>query len=134
MVGPKPAALIVDEDQDNRELFGLAVAKAGFHTVETTNSEEALNLLETRTFDLMMLDLQMPSLNGASVLKIIRANTKYAAMKIVVVTGNAHMKLSEVEELADCVVYKPLDLKKFIHLVERMKGHTANIRLERIRP
>lgn len=115
----RPSALFVDDDRDNRELFHLALVKAGYDAVEMNNGVDALAILENQTFDLMVLDLQMPHLNGASVLKTLRSNPKYDSMKIVIATANAHMAL-EVEVLADYVIYKPIDLRAFIRLAERL--------------
>jgi CheY-like chemotaxis protein len=112
--------LIVDDDRDNRELFQLVLAEAGYDAIERSNGVDALALLENQTFDLMILDLQMPHLNGVSVLKTLRSNPKYDSMKIVIATANAHMALIEVDALADHVIYKPIDLRAFIRLVERL--------------
>lgn len=120
-----PIALIVDDIRDNRELFRLALRQAGFESCDATNGVEALALLETRTFDLMILDLQMPHMNGATLLQTLRANEKFTALTVMVVTANPHMATTEVDKLADYIMYKPLEILEFIQLAQRLREKFA---------
>jgi len=116
----RASALVVDDNDDNRELFRLALEMAGFDASEASSGARALAILDNRTFDVMVLDLQMPHVNGETVLRKVRSNAKHESMRVVIATANAHMALIEVEALADYVVYKPVDLREFILLVRRL--------------
>ncbi|MBX3065242.1 MAG: response regulator [Anaerolineae bacterium] len=130
----KPSVLVTDDDRDNRELFKLVMTKAGYEVVEAVNGEEALTILDKRSFTLLILDLQMPHVNGTTVLKTVRANPKFDRMKIIVATANAHMTLVEVDDLADYVIQKPVDFIEFIHLAERLRVLPYPLGVQKIYP
>jgi len=116
------SALIVDDNQFNREIFRLSLKAVGYETTEACNGAEALALLETRSFSLIVLDLQMPLVNGETVLKCVRSNPAHARSNIIVATANPHMAVQDIQSLADYVVYKPMDVREFARLAERLKG------------
>jgi CheY-like chemotaxis protein len=116
------SALIVDDNQFNREIFRLSLKAAGYETTEVGNGAEALALLDTRTFSLIVLDLQMPLVDGATVLRNLRSNPAHASTHIIVATANPHMAVQDIQLLADYVVYKPMDVHEFARLAGRLKG------------
>jgi CheY-like chemotaxis protein len=118
---PMHSALIVDDNNFNREIFRIALAAAGYQSTEASNGVEALAILETRQFDLAVLDLQMPLVGGATVLKNLRFTPHHAKMVVIVATANPHMAVGEVESLADCVLLKPIDIHEFARLVARFR-------------
>ncbi len=118
------SALIVDDNQFNREIFRLSLKSAGYETTEACNGAEALLVLEARSFGLIVLDLQMPLVNGATVLQSLRSNPAHADTHVIVATANHHMAVQDVQSLADYVVYKPMDIHEFTRLVARLKGST----------
>ncbi len=116
------SALIVDDIDFNREIFRIALDAAGYETTEAANGTEALALLDTRSFNLTILDLQMPFVSGAVVLRSLRANPMHANMIVIIATANPHMAVADVESLADYVMHKPIDIHEFAMLVERLKA------------
>jgi CheY-like chemotaxis protein len=113
-------ALVVDDNELTRDLMRIALDTAGYSVSEARNGREALEVLETQTYRLLVLDLQMPQIDGAAVLKWLREHPLHQQMIVVVATANAHMVTNEVER-ADYVIYKPLDVTDFIRLVQRLK-------------
>ncbi|WBY06768.1 response regulator [Sphingomonas sp. 7/4-4] len=65
--------LIADDDPHIRQLLAFAFAKAGLDTVEADDGEAALALLESRRVDLVVLDINMPRLDGLETCRRIRA-------------------------------------------------------------
>ena len=56
--------LVVDDDKDIRNLIKIYLESEGYNITEAANGKEALNMLDERTFDLIILDIMMPILDG----------------------------------------------------------------------
>ncbi len=117
-----PSALIVDDNLYNREIFRIILRAAGYRTVEASDGVGALKLLDQQTFDLLILDLQMPLMDGRSVLRNLRLNPAHTKMNVIVATANPHMLMGDVEHLADYIVFKPFEIGEFSTLIRRLKG------------
>jgi DNA-binding response OmpR family regulator len=77
--------LVVDDDPELRPLVGFALRQAGYLVVESSSGEEALQLLERELPDLMILDVNLPGIDGFEVLKRTRARDA-AALPILMLT------------------------------------------------
>lgn len=118
-----PTALIVDDNFFNRDLCSLALQHVGYTVTEAENGVEAVNLLKQGRYDLLLLDLAMPEMDGLSVIREIRLNRLHPRMCIMVMTANPHMALhEEVEIAAEYVMYKPIDIVAFSQLLERLRN------------
>ena len=114
-------ALVVDDLTDTRDLFRQALEMADFIVSEASNGETALDLLKQQVFDLLILDLHIPRIDGVAVLKALRHDARFEAMRIIVATGNPHMVTQEIQDLIDYVQVKPFDFMAFVRLAERMR-------------
>ncbi|HFD39310.1 MAG TPA: response regulator transcription factor [Anaerolineae bacterium] len=65
--------LVVDDDQDTRDLVTEILAQEGYQVRSCTTGEEAIALLERETFDLILSDIKMPGINGIELLRHVRA-------------------------------------------------------------
>ena len=118
-----PTALIVDDNFYNRDLCSLALQHVGYTVTEAENGVEAVSLLEQRRYDLLVLDLAMPDMDGLAVIHEIRQKLFHPRMCIMVMTANPHMAMhEEVELAADYVMYKPIDITAFSKLLERLRN------------
>ncbi len=117
---PVNRALVVDDNWYNRDIFRIALKDAGYEVSELEDGSHGLDTLDQQTFALMILDLQMPTVDGLTLLRQIRQTGKYAPMRIVVVTANAHMATTEVYKLADYVMLKPISVLDFSAFVRRL--------------
>lgn len=113
----QPTALIVDDNYYNRDLCRLVLEYVGYQVTELESGVQALALLAEQTFDLLILDLAMPELNGVAVLRELKHRD---SMPVIVMTANPHMATGEVEENADFVLYKPIDVIEFTSLIGRL--------------
>jgi CheY-like chemotaxis protein len=118
----KFSALIIDDNWFNRDIFRIALESAGYDVTLLENGLEGMKILEQQTFSLLVLDLQMPLVDGRAVLNAVRAHPLHRKMRVVVVTANAHMATSEVDEKADYVMYKPINVMEFSEFVRRLKN------------
>jgi CheY-like chemotaxis protein len=122
---PAPTALIVDDNYFNRDLCSLALQFVGYNVTEATNGQEAVQILNQNSFDLLILDLAMPEINGVGVIRQISNQPRHRHMSIVVMTANPHMATDEVSTTADFVMHKPIAVEEFAQLARRLAQRTA---------
>jgi diguanylate cyclase (GGDEF)-like protein len=103
--------LIVDDIEDNRVLLGRRLGRAGFVVDYASGGEEAIDLVRKEVFDLVLLDVMMPGLNGNEALSRIRKDFSSATLPIIMVTARAETS-DVVESLtrgANDYLTKPID-------------------------
>ncbi len=116
-----PHVLVVDDDAVNRTLARALLEKEQFRVSEATDGSEALvHLARGTDLDLMVLDLDMPTLGGREVLKAVRSSVKSAGLPVVVLTGSSAPELEAelMEQGADDYIRKPLDPARFLARVK----------------
>jgi CheY-like chemotaxis protein len=118
---PTYKALVLDDNFFNRDLFRIALENAGYTVTEIEDAVEGCELLKSETFHLMILDLFMPKMNGGAILEIVRNQTMHDKMHIVVVTADAHRATSTVDEMADFVMLKPINVVEFAAFAHRLQ-------------
>lgn len=115
------SALIVDDNFYNRDLSALALKHSGYTVDEAKNGLEALSKLENQRFDLLVLDLAMPEMNGTELLRQLKARNLMQNMCVIVMTANPHMALGDVvNDHADYVLFKPIDIMEFTRFAQRL--------------
>ncbi len=106
-------ALLVDDNEINLKVLEVRLKKKGFKTTITTSPKEALDLLESRTFDLVLLDLVMPEITGLEILDFVRK--KHSAIELPVIMTTAQLESSNIisafDKGANDYITKPIDFK-----------------------
>lgn len=116
--------LIVDDELHIRELLKDYLEHEGFHATTAEDGQTALDLLETESFDLMLLDVRMPKMNGFEVLKYMRTFTDMPVLFLTAL-GDTHYEVQGLEIGADDYIRKPFEyhvLMARIQLVLRKAG------------
>src|SRR5262249_28023051 len=119
--GGGPHVLVVDDDAVNRTLARALLEKEQYRVSEATDGSEALvKLAGGVDLDLMVLDLDMPTLGGRDVLKAVRSSMRTAALPVVVLTGSGtpELEIELMEQGADDYIQKPIDPPRFIARVK----------------
>ena len=121
--------LLVDDDAELRSDTASYFSRHGHRVEQCANGEDALNLLERRGFDVMVLDLNMPGFNGLEVLKELEVRN--AECEVVVLTGQATIEtaVEAMKHGAREFLTKPISLKELDRLV-RKAYETAQLRKE----
>jgi len=107
----KYSVLAVDD-----EPFNLDLIEAAFHEYNnvqitfSSSGEDALSLLKKHTFDVVLLDISMPIMNGLEVLKEIRVNTRLSNLPVLMVTANKEKEKEALELGASDFISKPYDI------------------------
>ncbi len=116
----KARILIVDDEPDLRTLLAHVLQNAGYEVKEASDGEEAINNLKNQKYDLALLDIQMPLVNGIQVLKYIKQNTPKT--KAIMLTGYADLKHAmEAKEFgAKDFIGKPYKIEDILLTVENV--------------
>jgi phosphoserine phosphatase RsbU/P len=94
-----PALLVVDDNDDNRYTLTRRLAREGYTNLTTAaNGCEALDLLQAKPFDLMLLDIMMPGTNGYQVLEQMKADPALREIPVIMISA-----LSELDSVIRCI-------------------------------
>jgi two-component system alkaline phosphatase synthesis response regulator PhoP len=112
--------LIVDDEKDIVDLVAYNLEKEGYETLKALDGEKALQIVRTKTPDLVILDLMLPGIQGLEVCKRIRKVTETAAIPIIMLTakGEEIDKVLGLEVGADDYITKPFSVKELLARVK----------------
>lgn len=112
--------LIADDDLLLRELLVARLSTAGHDLDLAADGEEALVKLRRRHFDLVLLDLRMPRMDGIEVLQSMKALPSHEGTKVIVLTGSrSEDDVADAERLGvESYLAKPVDIEKLAERVE----------------
>lgn len=119
---PSSRILVVDDGAENREFLSLVLAEQGLWVEEAADGQEALNKAEKENFDLILMDMQMPVLDGFAATRILRQ--RGVTTPIVALTANA-MKGFEQKILdIGCTAYvtKPVEINVLLDKLAELLG------------
>jgi response regulator RpfG family c-di-GMP phosphodiesterase len=108
--------LVVDDEAPARTLCRYALQASGIECAEAEDGFEALELLRREAFDLVLCDVQIPSISGAALLQAVRSNPPAPHMKFVMFSGQ--LSADEMSELmnagADDCILKPITASQLV--------------------
>lgn len=118
----KPAILIVENEVSNRILIERVLSTRGYRCLSASNGQEALDLLDRESVDLILTDLSMPVLDGYRTTQLIRSRPHLANVPIVAVTAYALSDEGEAAKRIGCTEYltKPFKPRQLLELVDRL--------------
>ncbi len=110
------AVLVADDDAVVRNLVRGLLSKHGFRVAEAADGRAALERLDAEPFALLILDLNMPRLDGRAVLRQVRQRKATAGLPVVVLTGSddESAEIEVMEAGADDYIRKPIDPPRFL--------------------
>ncbi len=127
--------LLVDDEQSIQTLLSYPLRKDGYHVTSALDGSEALRRFEEGRFDLVILDLMLPRMNGVDVCRQLRSRSQ---VPIIMLTakGSETDKVAGLEVGADDYITKPFSMREFRSRVKaalrrsRMGGETAEGAIE----
>jgi len=113
--------LIVEDNEKNMKLVRDILQHQGHTTLEAVTGEEGIRLAVEQKPDLVLMDIQLPGINGIEALRILRANPETAAIPVIAVTASVmqHDRKQIMEAGFDAYVGKPINLKEFLDAVRK---------------
>lgn len=111
MDNESPHILVVDDNALNRDMLSRRLAKRGYRTSLASTGAQALELIETTSFDLVLLDVMMPGIGGLEVLESVRKTLAANELPIIMVTAKDQSEdiVAALHLGANDYVTKPLD-------------------------
>ncbi len=119
---PLQRVLIIDDDAVNRRLAQVLFQKLGWYAETIDSGERALLHLATHPYDLVLLDISMPGMNGLEVCQHIRADQRLREMRVIAYTAYAY-PAEEQRFLAsgfDDVLVKPLRFQALQEVIQAL--------------
>jgi two-component system, cell cycle response regulator DivK len=114
--------LIIEDNDKNMKLARDILQAKGYQTLEAATGEEGVKLAREKKPDLVLMDIQLPGINGIEAFKEIRANPATKAIPVIAVTASVTPTDRSAISAAgfDAFLGKPVNLKEFIDTVKRV--------------
>jgi two-component system sensor histidine kinase/response regulator len=132
-----PLHVLVAEDNMINQRYAVSVLeKEGYSTVVVNNGREALAALERESFDLMLMDLHMPEMDGFEATSSIRARERFTGRRMPIVAVTAHAMSGDREKCLaagmDAHVSKPIRRAELIQVIASLatRGNVSSPRLK----
>jgi two-component system sensor histidine kinase RpfC len=125
--------LVAEDNNVNRRVVGKILENAGHRPTLAANGEEALNHLNDETFDIVLMDMNMPDMNGPDVVKLYRfGNLDKPHVPIIAFTADATVEgRKQCEEAGmDGHIVKPVEAAELLRLVDELAPEGAGVPVE----
>lgn len=116
----KPLILIAEDSLDGREMMRTLLRLKGYDVVAAEDGVQAIDLALKNSPDLIFVDLELPRLDGISVIRNIRRSTKLRRVPIIIVSGHDPSRYEAAALAAGCTEYlmKPIDFERLDAILE----------------
>jgi len=121
---PNKTILLVEDDFMNMKLAQHVLESEGYTVLKATTGQQALNQIKNNSLDLILMDIQLPDIDGMTLVRIIRAKDATRETTILALTACAMKGDREKILKTGCNDYisKPINVEKFISTVRRHLG------------
>ena len=108
--------LVVDDDKAVRLLLRVVLERRGHSVVEAENGDEGLRYYRAEPADLVIVDIQMPVMDGLQMIKELRGD--FPTAKIIAISGEKS-RLATAQTFSQCTFQKPLSMEEFLDAVQK---------------
>jgi CheY-like chemotaxis protein len=118
----KPIVLIIDDDEDCRHMYGMALEHAGLRVVTANNGLEGVRLARLHEPDVILMDIAMPVMDGKTAARMLKANRATADLPILAVTARSFTTESSTSQRSEFedVFIKPTAPADLVAAVQRL--------------
>jgi len=118
--------LIVDDDSSVRLMLARVLSNEGYGVLTAAGGVDALDLAATMAFDLVLLDLNMPGINGWETLEKLDAKKLAPPPPVIIITARPNQQAAGREAGVEAVLEKPLDFPRLIQTVNQVLAKAVN--------
>jgi len=113
--------LLVEDNEMNRDMLSRRLRRRGFEVIMAVDGKEGITMAVTESPDVILLDMDLPVLNGWDVARRLKSLSNTAATPIIALTAHAMVGDREEALSAGCDDYdtKPIDLARLLHKIDR---------------
>lgn len=115
-----PSALIVEDDADIAQMYAIALRYVGFDTEIVRDGSTALARLANASPALVVLDMHLPFVSGAEILRQMRSDRRLDKTRVIMTTGDAQMAEALSNDV-DLALVKPVSQDQFQKLAARLR-------------
>ncbi|MDO8879692.1 MAG: response regulator [Coriobacteriia bacterium] len=114
--------LLVEDNPQNRYLMTFLLEKNGYTVDVAEDGEQALDMLESSTPDLILMDMQLPKVDGYEATGRIKADERLRSIPLVALTAHSMKgdRAKAIDAGCDAYVTKPVDADEILALIERL--------------
>ncbi|HUM24927.1 MAG TPA: response regulator [Anaerolineales bacterium] len=125
----KGTILYVEDNPDNRSLIRRVLESEDYSVIEAVNASQALENLEKGNIDLVLMDINMPDMDGYTLTAKIKSVQKFTKIPIVAVTANVMRgdREKSLEAGCDGYIQKPIDIDTLTQQIERYITRSSNV-------
>jgi two-component system, cell cycle response regulator DivK len=116
--------LIIEDNDKNLKLVRDVLQVDGYTTIEAVNAEDGIKLAQEKNPALILMDIQLPGMNGIEALGVLRRDAQTASIPVIAVTASVMQQDRKLITAAgfDAYVGKPINLKEFRDAVRNALG------------
>ena len=116
--------LTVDDSASMRQMVSFTLTGAGYEVIEATNGKEALEIAKTRQFDLVVTDMNMPHMDGLSLIMELRNLSEFKFIPILMLTTESGADKKQAGKAAGATgwIVKPFDPERLLGTVNKVLG------------
>ena len=120
--------LVVEDNEKNMKLFRDVLQASGYRLLEATTGERAMELAAEHQPNLVLMDIQLPDIDGVEALGRLRADARTASIPVVALTAQAMHGDRErfLDAGFDAYISKPVDVVEFVKTVKEHCGDTGS--------
>lgn len=123
--------LVVDDDTELRKVLSSILSEEGYSVETVENGEQAIRVSEKKRFDLALIDIKLPDMEGTELLQRLKAKQPHIVMIIVTGFPTIENAMGAVNKGADGYILKPLEIGKLLqavrkHLNKQAADHVSN--------
>jgi CheY-like chemotaxis protein len=121
-----PRVLVVEDNEDNLDMISRRLQRRGFEVVAARNGEEGVQMAHEQQPDLVLMDIDLPIMDGYEATRQIKASPTTQHIPVVALTANAMVGDMEKTLAAGCDAYesKPVDFPHLMETLQRfLNGH-----------
>ena len=125
----KGTILYVEDNSDNRNLIRRVLEAEGYSVIDAINANQAIEKLEENRIDLILMDINMPDMDGYTLTTKIKGIQAFSMIPIVAVTANVMRgdREKSLEAGCDGYIQKPIDIDTLAQQIERFTTRSTNV-------
>jgi len=114
--------LIIEDNEKNRKLVRDVLNVKGYKTIESETAEEGIKLAIEKSPTLILMDIQLPGMDGITALKHLKTDLKTTSIPVIAITASAmtYNRVTMLAEGFDGYQTKPITVKDFLEEVRRV--------------